>query len=389
MTLSRRKALRLVSAAVPAALAAMPLEEGEELVAFADYSPGFRTEAQARNPRVKVLDLRQLTQWKTPASEFFTFHQTTQPAPANMEDWRLRISGFVDRPAVFTFGDLLRQPAVETAVTIECSGNSGHSSLMNGLVSNGVWRGLALAPLLQACGVRPEAREVVFFGADTEKERKWPAGGREFTAPHGRSLFVQDALEGGALLATHLNGEPLTPAQGHPLRLIVPGWYGMTQVKWLHAIVVLDRRYEGQHMARNYHAVREAEHAGDPLVLETSISRNRLKSVVARVTRKTTGDGFAYTITGAAWGGTHPIARVEVRIDDGAWRPAEIYEEGNLYAWSLWRIPWPKPPAGEHILMSRAIDSQGAIQPEQAERSQTQFSAREDHSQWPRRIVVP
>lgn len=387
MRWSRRKALGFVSA-VPAALAALPLEPGEELLSFSDYAPAFRVEAQARNPRVKVFDLRRLDDWKTPAEEFFTFHQTSQPSPANLADWRLRISGFVEKSAALTFEDLRRLPVVETAVTIECSGNSGHSTLMNGLVSNGVWRGVALSPLLRSCGVKPEAREVVFFGADTERERKWPAGGKQLSAPHGRSLFVQDALDDKVMLATHLNGEPLSHSQGFPLRLIVPGWYGMTQVKWLRQIVVLDRRYEGRHMARNYHAVRQSEDSEAPLVLETSISRTRLKSVVARVTRKSVSGQPVLTISGAVWGGAYPVARVEVRVDDGAWRAAEIHASGGEYAWSLWRLLWTGASAGTHSIVSRAIDARGNIQPEKEDRGQTQFSAREDNSQWPRRIVI-
>lgn len=387
MSWSRRKALGFVSA-LPAALAALPLEPGEELLPFADYSPEFRIDAQARNPRVKVFDLRRLDDWKTPAEEFFTFHQTSQPATPDLADWRLRIAGFVEKPVSLTFEDLRRLPVVETAVTIECSGNSGHSTLMNGLVSNGLWRGHALSPLLRSCVVKPDAREIVFFGADTEREGKWPASGKQFSVPHGRSLFVQDALDEKVMLATHLNGEPLSQAQGFPLRLIVPGWYGMTHVKWLHRIVVLDRRYEGRHMARNYHAVRQSEDSGPSLLLETSISRARLKSVVARVTRKSVSGRSSYTISGAAWGGAHPLARVEVRVDEEAWRAAEIHASGGEYAWSLWRLPWPEAGAGSHVIVSRAIDARGNIQPERGERGQTQFGAREDNSQWPRTIVI-
>jgi DMSO/TMAO reductase YedYZ molybdopterin-dependent catalytic subunit len=388
MKVSRRKVLHLAKAA-PAAVVAGLFADAEELVDFADYSADFRIEAQERDPRVKVFDLRRLTEWTTSASEFFTFHQTAQPAPVHLRDWRLRISGCVDRPVALTFEDLQRRPLTEVAATIECAGNNRQPPLMNGLVSNGVWRGPALAPLLRSCGVQPEAREVVFFGADTERERKWPAAGQEFEAPHGRSLFVQDALDGGAILAIQLNGEALPPEHGYPLRLIVPGWYGMAHVKWLSGIAVLDRRYEGRHMARNYHAVRRSSGDGEALVLETSITRNRLKSVVARVTRRPSPDGFAYAISGAAWGGRNSIERVEVRIDSGPWLPAEIYEKGSPDAWSLWRVPWLNTRPGSHTIVSRAIDSRGAVQPDRAELARTQFSAREDHSQWPRRITIP
>ena len=108
------------------------------------------------------------------------------------------------------------------------------------------------------------------------------------------------------------------------MRLLVPGWYGMTQVKWLGRIEVLDRRYEGQHQVRNYLSLRSVETPDGPLWLDTSISRNRLKSVVARVTRRRANAGWDYTISGPAWGGQAPIAAVEVQVDGGAWQRATL-----------------------------------------------------------------
>jgi DMSO/TMAO reductase YedYZ molybdopterin-dependent catalytic subunit len=347
-----------------------------EPVAFADYDASFKVDVQAGNPRVKCFDLRRLTTLQTPADEFFTFHQKTEEK-IDLAQWRLEISGAVAKPRTFSFADLLRFTAKRLPATIECSGNNGHSRLMNGLVSNGVWQGPELAPLLRDCGVLPEAREAVFFGSDLERERKWPVSDKEMEVPHGRSLFVQDAMEGSAILALQLNGRPLTPEHGYPLRLIVPGFYGMMQIKWLNRIVVLDRRYEGRHMARNYHSVRISP---GNLVLETSISRNRLKSVVARVTREKT----AYFLSGAAWGGLSPIERVQVRVDEQPWRDAAIIEKGGPYAWSLWRWPWEGAALGIHVVASRAIDSRGEIQPERSEFQ----SAREDNSQWPRKVRV-
>src|SRR5205807_10470055 len=128
-----------------------------------------------------------------------------------------------------------------------------------------------------------DAREVVFFGMDSEREAKWQAGDAEYTSPHGRSIPVQDTH--AALLAFGMNAEPLPAEHGFPLRLILPGWYGRTQIKWLTRIEVIDRRYEGPQMARNYHTL-HAVAGPPPMLLETSISRTRLKSVVARVTRR-------------------------------------------------------------------------------------------------------
>jgi DMSO/TMAO reductase YedYZ molybdopterin-dependent catalytic subunit len=365
MTPTRRRFLGLLAGPLTID-AASPVE-------FTDYGPAFRIEAQASNPRVKCFDLRSLTSWKTPAEKFFAFHQTKAPAGIDPRNWRLEISGSIARPRTLTFDDLAAYPAKEVPATIECSGNSGQPQLMNGLVSNGVWTGPELAPLLRDCGILPEAREVVFFGADTERESKWPAGNRAFDVPHGRSIFVQDALNSGAILALQLNGRPLPGEHGFPLRLVLPGWYGMAQIKWLSRIVVLDRRYEGRHMARNYHSVRIAP---GNLTLETSIGRNRLKSVIASVT------GAA--ISGAVWGGRNPIERVEVRIGNQPWREAEFTKKNGPEAWSLWTCPWIGASPGQHTIVSRAIDSQGVIQPER----HTMESAREDNSQWVRTVRV-
>jgi len=285
----------------------LALQAGEELVPFSDYTPEFRAEAQANHPRVKWFDLRRLTSWATPSEEFFAFHQT-EPVRAEAKPWRLRIAGTVERPAEFSLEELLRRvDRRDVAVTLECSGNSGDPRIMNGLVGNAVWTGVSLAGILRECGVKSEAREVVFFGMDSEREKKWQAGDAEYTSPHGRSIHVQDALAPEGLLAFAMNGKPLPAEQGFPLRVILPGWYGMAQVKWLARIEVIDRRYEGRHMARNYHSLRAAKTPEGTLWLDTSISRNNLKSVIARVTRR------PYRVAGAAWGGRRGLRRSRCR----------------------------------------------------------------------------
>src|SRR6185436_1348146 len=176
------------------------LEEGEELVALSDYPPGYRVDVQPKNPRLKSFDLRRLTSWKTPEPEFYEFHQGSAPA-VDGGKWRLRVGGAVERPAEFSSDDLLRRPDQrDAAVTLECSGNSGTPQLMNGLVGNAVWTGVSLVSILKECGLKPEAREVVFLGLDSEKERKWQTGNQEYTSPYGRSIFVQDALDSPAML---------------------------------------------------------------------------------------------------------------------------------------------------------------------------------------------
>jgi DMSO/TMAO reductase YedYZ molybdopterin-dependent catalytic subunit len=303
--------------------------------------------------------------------------------------FRLRIGGLVERPRELTLPEIMARPdRRDEAVTLECSGNSNRPTRMAGLLSNGIWTGVPLAALLRECGVKPEAREVVFLGADLEREKKWQAGNREFEAPHGRSVYVQDALNPEALLAFHLNGQPLPAKNGFPLRLILPGWYGMTQIKWLSRIEVIDRRYEGQHQVRNYLSLRAVETPEGPLWLDQSISKTNMKSLVARVTRTRAGRGWDYRISGPAWGGQVPIARVEVQIDGGAWRPARVDDRRGKYAWLLWSMTVKDLAPGKHTVVSRAIDGNGAVQPTDEERRKRLASGREDNAQWVREVLV-
>lgn len=357
----------------------------EDIIPFADDAD-FLAEGQPANPRVKNFDLRQLVDPLTSSADFFVFHQTTTPL-VDLATWRLHVGGLVEKPQRFSMGELqaLGLPAAEIEMTIECGGNSPREDTLNGQVGNARWSGVSLRALLTRCGISPDAREVVFFGVD---QTRTPSG--DTSGPHARSVFVQDALHPDALLATAMNGKPLSPDHGFPLRLILPGWYGMAQIKWLTRIEVLDRRYEGLHMSRNYHTLHAVP--GDdaaPLYLATSISRTRLKSVVAQVTRRRADPPGSLQIAGAAWGGATPIARVEVCIDRGEWRPASIDRRGGPYGWLLWSYAWHGPTPGPHLVSSRAIDTAGRIQPTLEEWSREIRSARENNAQWERRLVIP
>ena len=369
-------------------MSAPALAAGEEPVPFSDYAPEFRTEAQDESPRVKSFDLRTLTSFTTPADDFFVFHQTKAPH-ADAATWRLRIGGLVKRPVELSLHDLLKRPGRRDAsVTIECSGNSGDPRIMNGLVSNAVWSGADLAELLRESVVQPEAREIVFLGMDSEPDVKWEAGNTSYPSPHGWSLHVQEALSGNHLLAFAMNGKPLLPEHGFPLRVVMPGWYGMSQIKWLTRIEVIDRRYEGRHMARNYQSLRAVKSPEGTLWLDTSISRNNLKSVIARITRRRIGERFEYKIAGAAWGGSAKIVRVQVQIDGGSWLEATIDQQHGESSWLLWSTPWKDPSPGEHTLVSRAINDRREIQPTRTELQELLISNREDNSQWHRRIII-
>jgi DMSO/TMAO reductase YedYZ molybdopterin-dependent catalytic subunit len=209
--------------------------------------------------------------------------------------------------------------------------------------------------LLQEAGILDRGREVVFYAHDIGKQK---VRDMDLTSPFARSLSVQEAIDPSILLCYEMNGQPLDPGHGAPLRLLLPGWYGIANVKWLDRVEVIDTRFAGHFMARDYVTIREEQRDGQPVWTETVVGRALLKSAPARVTRK---DG-TYRILGAAWGA--PIAGVEVQVDGGAWMPATIDEGmGSDFAWKLWSLAWPEALPGEHTVTSRAIDAAGNVQP--------------------------
>jgi DMSO/TMAO reductase YedYZ molybdopterin-dependent catalytic subunit len=304
---------------------------------------------------VQQLHWEELDSWLTPVDQFFVIKHFNQPE-LNESDWRLEVNGLVDQPMTLSLADLKARERQEVAFTMECSGNTGLPFFTGG-VGNAMWAGTPLAPLLEETGVLEEGSEVVFWGADAG-EQVW----REMTITEqfARSMSVTDAMSDDNLLVYEMNGEPLPAAHGFPVRLIAPGWYGVANVKWLTRIEVLDRRYEGHFMARDYVTIREGESDGETVWTFTSVSRDRLKSAPAKVTRQ----GDTYSVMGAAWGA--PIAGVEVRIDDEPWQPAMLMSDegdGSEFAWSFWTYDWGTPPSGEHTVTSRATGANGEVQP--------------------------
>ncbi len=302
---------------------------------------------------VRQLDWEQLDSWLTPPDQFFVIKHYDEPS-LNERDWRLEITGLVARPATLTLADLMARARREVPFTLECSGNSGLPFFTGG-VGNATWAGTPLAPLLEEAGVLEEGIEVVFWGADAG-EQTW----REMTITEqfARGMSLDDALNADNLLAYEMNGAALPSLYGYPVQLIAPGWYGVANVKWLTRIEVLDRRYQEHFMARDYVTIREEERDGETVWTLTSVTRDRLKSAPAKVTKQ----GDRYRIMGAAWGA--PIAGVEVHIDNEPWRPATLTDgEGSEHAWVFWTVDWETPASGEHTVTSRATDVHGNIQP--------------------------
>ena len=198
---------------------------------------------------------------------------------------------------------------------------------------------------------------MVFWGTDAGdvelKEREL-----KMHQNFARSMTLAEAMNPNNILCYEMNGAELPAPNGFPLRLIAPGWYGIANVKWLKRIELRDSPFRNKFMARDYVTIREEDHNGETVWVETSVGRSLLKSAPARVTKKDN----SYRITGAAWGA--PIAKVEVKIDDGPWMEAAIdHSEEAKFAWKIWHLDWEKPAAGEHTVTSRAVDENGQIQP--------------------------
>jgi DMSO/TMAO reductase YedYZ molybdopterin-dependent catalytic subunit len=203
--------------------------------------------------------------------------------------------------------------------------------------------------------VMSNGREVVFWGTDAGEETI-----REQTVVQNfaRSMSLEDARSPYNMLAYEMNGVALPQANGYPLRLIAPGWYGIANVKWLKRIEVRSSRLMSRFMAREYVTLRAEESNGETVWTESSVGRSLLKSAPARVVRSDNG----FRIEGAAWGA--PIQGVEVQIDDGEWQEAKLDQENiGRFAWRLWTLDWPDAEPGEHGITSRAIDARGNMQP--------------------------
>lgn len=278
------------------------------------------------------------------------------------EHWHLRIGGAVQRSLELNLKALRRAPRISIPVTLECAGN-GRSLLRPRplsqpwrleAVGTAVWTGVPLAYLLAQAGVEDDAVEVVFTGADSGLQ----GGVRQQFA---RSLPVSEALRPDIVLAYRMDGNDLPPQHGYPLRLVVPGWYGMASVKWLSSINVLTRPFDGFQQAVAYRYQKDADDAGTPVTWIKVRSLMVPPGVPDFFTRSRVLPAGPVMLTGRAWSGEGAVERVDVGID-GQWTPAHLEHPAGPFAWCAWSLPWVAD-RGEHELACRATDATGAVQP--------------------------
>ena len=354
--LSRRAILKGSVAAAAVAFASRPLSAFGFAEPAADETPVPFVPPQLMNPNKPMIQWDQLQSWVTPNEQLYVVSHYGDPE-VDAEKWRLEIGGMVDKPVTLTLADLKKRPRREQMATIECGGNGASPAFM-GAVGNIKWAGTPLAPILRECGIKPRGSEVVFFGADEQKEK---IREKDFDVRFSRSLSATDALQDKLLLAWEMNGQPLTRKHGFPVRLIVPGFYGIAWVKWLSRILVTDRRFMSRFMGRDYVTIRGEERDGRVLYNETSVTWMNVKSIVARVVRLKDG---TVRVTGAAWTDGTPLKSVELKIDDGPWLPVKLDQsQKGEYCWTFWSHEWKGATEGEHTLVSRATDVNGTVQP--------------------------
>jgi DMSO/TMAO reductase YedYZ molybdopterin-dependent catalytic subunit len=353
-------------------------QAGAEVIPWVDQPPSNPVPNITGNLlRWEALDSRVI-----PANNFFYVNHYGIPAGLNDATWRLDIRGLIDRPQSLSMAAIKSRNRQEVEFTLECSGNTGvDGGFFIGGIGNAVWAGARLSSILLDAEIRDGATEVVFYGADSGREtirdntgittagqtgnvEQDTGGANDLTITEffARSMSLSDALSRDNLLCYDMNDAALPAEHGFPVRLIAPGWYGVANVKWLNRIEVIDRRYAGKFMARDYVSIREELRDGKVVWTFTTVGPVRLKSAPAKVTRLQN----RYTIMGAAWGG--PVESVEVPVDEGPWQAATLdnpseSRRGRGYSWRLWTYNWESPSSGEHQIRSRAIDTAGNVQP--------------------------
>ncbi len=382
--LNRRDMLRGSLAVAGLGVVSLPewvlpaLAQGETLVAFTDIPDNVRWETP---PDRRLLDVRTIEGPFTPPNKWATTQHYGHPV-VDPATYRLKVSGLVQRPLALSLDELRKMGSTDLVAGFECSGNRGP---LQGLCGNGRWTGVPLKKVLDAAGVKAAAREFVFFGADHgEEEVEWRTQKFKLDVPFARSINRERALSPEPFIAWGLNGEPLSRHQGSPLRLLMPGWYGVSNVKWLAQIHVQDEAFMGKWQTRWYRTIRGRMIDGEMKYLETAVTEMQLKSFVARVTAV----GGRHKVLGVVLNDGTPIRSVEVKVDEGPWQPAVVDPRTkDKYGWKLFAYDWSGATPGEHTIVSRVTDASGLVQPTEQD-LETKKSFLEHNAQAPRKVRI-
>ena len=335
-----------------------------------------RVRAELSHPRVS-----QLGEYITPNHLFFVRDHFVNRPVLSDDAWRLHLTGVGIQDAVLSLADLRSLPSKSLTVTLECAGNGGYGRgadqqqhHMRTMVGTAVWRGVPVVSLFKD-GVPPEVQEFVFRGYDGGEDPDEPVPIDCYT----RSIPRAKALDGDTLLVYEMNGEPLPREHGFPLRLIVPGWYGMDSVKWLRSIEARttplghfydDHKYRAQSTDAGLQAGRRVREMGvKSLVLSPSNGQRLLLGNIP--------------ISGLAWAGENDVASVDISFDGGrTWQPCKLGDEMRPYSWRTWSLTYQADEAGPLDFVVRAVDSEGRAQPMDA------LPVRTYEANWVQRVRV-
>jgi len=276
-------------------------------------------------------------------------------------DYTLEVTGLVTRPVRWRLSDLRKLSHVARTVTLECAGHrrteldppAAGVPWALGAVGHARWAGGSLPDLLSIVRPLPEATHIVFHGADTGA-----CEGRAAPEAFARALPLRDPVVRDAILAWEMNGRALEPRHGYPVRLIAPGWYAVSSVKWLTRIELIAGPFDGFFQAVDYR-LREAGDEGPGRELTVT----PVHAIVVAPADGAEVPAGTVRIEGVAWGGSAGIARVDVQVDDGDWQAARIDPGPDLYAPTRFALDVDLAP-GTHVVRSRAKDRDGAVQPD-------------------------
>lgn len=263
----------------------------------------------------------------TPVGVFYNVSKNFVDPKVSLEGWKLQVGGLVEKPFVLTYDELRALPAVEEPATLCCISND----VGGGLIGNAVWKGVRLKDLLDRAGVKPGAKKVVWTCRDDYRD----------------SITMDRALQQGTILAYEMNGQPLTDKHGFPVRVVVPGIYGMKNAKWLEKIDVVDGDFQGYWQQQGW---------SDPAPYQT----------MSRIDKPVDGereDAGRVTVYGIAFAGDRGVSKVELTFDGGkSWQAAQVRPPLGPYTWVRWSIDWDAPPGANATVEVRATDGKGELQ---------------------------
>jgi DMSO/TMAO reductase YedYZ molybdopterin-dependent catalytic subunit len=300
--------------------------------------------------------------WVTPNRLFFVRNHFPTPA-IDLARWRLMVDGCVERALSLSWDDIAAMPERTVFATVECAGN-GRSFLSQrapgvqwgaGAIGHAEWTGVPLRDVLERAGLKPGTVEVLFEGADSGTEPDHPE-----VMPFQRSLPLAKALDPDTLLAYRMNGEPLEPIHGFPLRLFVPGWYGVASVKWLTRMTAVAQPFRGYYQSVKYTVERRTPTGTETVV----IGPMAVKSEIIRPQDGAALGVGTHRVFGVAWAGESAVAAVDLSTDGGrTWSRARLVGPSATYSWTMWEYLWEVATPGSYELLARATAADGRTQP--------------------------